>query len=215
MAQVLNMAPQVTVSEINLSSAFKVNFNFHLNNSLRKFAFTTGGQGFYHRVTILGTTSGHRVIRGLKKRFKETGVKPEFIHMSGTGCTGDGAEGMFSSDVIYNDMDIAQIESLKPTQSHRDVDLAIVEADTQVLPGAVYGAIILGEGKNITTSVDVNEINGDATFDEIASIIEDKAVPRRPVTQAELAQYYPGHVIINRFFGDNCHAVAKRARAMG
>ncbi|KAJ7589792.1 hypothetical protein C8J56DRAFT_888018 [Mycena floridula] len=220
------------------------------------------------------------ILRGLKKRFKETGVKPDVIHMSGTGCTGDGAEGMFSSDIVYNDMDIAQIESLKPTQSHRDVDLAIVEADTQgyvntyiILPGAVYGtpggvlaragiqnatnlvfttmlkqsilrggAIILGEGKNITTSVDVNEIadfmellfdsitsnqaahgrngyyflvNGDATFDEIASVIEDKAGPRRPVTQAELAQYYPGRVIINRFFGDNCRAVAKRARAMG
>ncbi|KAJ7588290.1 hypothetical protein C8J56DRAFT_890096 [Mycena floridula] len=104
------------------------------------------------------------------------------------------------------------------------------------------GAIILGEGKNITTSIDVNEIadfmellfnsitsnqvahgrngyyflvNGNATFDEIASVIEDKAVPRRPVTQAELAQYYPGRVIINRFFGDNCRAVAEKARAMG
>ncbi|KAJ7572397.1 hypothetical protein C8J56DRAFT_1076666 [Mycena floridula] len=55
MAQVLNMAPQVvTVLE-----------NLHLPLVVK--APTTGGQGFYHRVTILGTTSGHRVIRQRRK----------------------------------------------------------------------------------------------------------------------------------------------------
>ncbi|KAF7351967.1 NmrA domain-containing protein [Mycena venus] len=86
------------------------------------------------------------ILRGLKKRFGVTGIKPVLIHMSGTGCLGDRAKGEFSSETIYNDLDIAQIETLPATQAHRNVDLAIVEADTQeytdtyiVLPGIVYG----------------------------------------------------------------------------
>ncbi|KAJ7885496.1 NAD-P-binding protein [Mycena olivaceomarginata] len=87
------------------------------------------------------------ILRGLKKRFTITGVKPVLIHMSGTGCLGDRAKGEFSSQTIYNDLDIAQIETLPATQPHRNVDLAIVEADRQgytntyiVIPGLVYGA---------------------------------------------------------------------------
>jgi len=86
------------------------------------------------------------ILRGLKKRFETTGIKPVLIHMSGTGCLGDRAKGEFSSQTIYNDMDIAQVETLPATQPHRIVDLAIVDADRQgytdtyiVLPGLVYG----------------------------------------------------------------------------
>ncbi|KAJ6451924.1 hypothetical protein C8R45DRAFT_1041487 [Mycena sanguinolenta] len=86
------------------------------------------------------------ILSGLKKRFELTSNKPVLIHMSGTGFLGDSAKGEFSSEVIYNDLDIAQIESLPATQYHRNVDLAIVEADTQgythtyiVVPGIVYG----------------------------------------------------------------------------
>ncbi|KAJ6472574.1 hypothetical protein C8R45DRAFT_757642, partial [Mycena sanguinolenta] len=51
-------------------------------------------------------------------------------------------------EVIANDLDIVQIESLPATQHHRNVDLevAIVEADKKgsthtyiVVPGIVYG----------------------------------------------------------------------------
>lgn len=38
---------------------------------------------------------------------------------------------MYAYDTIYNDTDVKQIESLAPTQLHRSVDLAIVEADKQ------------------------------------------------------------------------------------
>ena len=43
----------------------------------------------------------------------------------------DDAQGMYAYDTIYNDTDVKQIESLAPTQLHRSVDLAIVEADKQ------------------------------------------------------------------------------------
>jgi hypothetical protein len=36
--------------------------------------------------------------------------------------------GMFASENIYSDLDIAKIETLPLTQLHREIDLAIVEA---------------------------------------------------------------------------------------
>ncbi|KAF8145741.1 hypothetical protein K438DRAFT_1871346 [Mycena galopus ATCC 62051] len=86
------------------------------------------------------------ILRGLRKRFQITGVKPVLIHMSGTGYLGDQAKGEFSSQTIYNDLDIAQIETLPATQPHRNVDFAVVEADKQgythtyiAVPGVFYG----------------------------------------------------------------------------
>ncbi|KAJ7844501.1 hypothetical protein B0H14DRAFT_3455503 [Mycena olivaceomarginata] len=85
------------------------------------------------------------ILRGLKKRFETTRIKPTLLHMSGTGCLADDAKGMFSQ-TVYKDTDITQIETLPATQPQRNVDLAIVDADTQgyinsyiVLPGIVFG----------------------------------------------------------------------------
>jgi hypothetical protein len=38
---------------------------------------------------------------------------------------------MYAYDTIYNDADPDQIETLAPTQMHRDVDLALLNADKQ------------------------------------------------------------------------------------
>ena len=43
----------------------------------------------------------------------------------------DDAQGMYPSDVIYSDMDVAQLEAIPETQPHRIVDLDIVKADEQ------------------------------------------------------------------------------------
>lgn len=58
----------------------------------------------------------------------------------------DDAHGMFSSDKIYSDLNIAQLETLPETQPHRLVDLALTKADKEgyvktyiVLPGTIYG----------------------------------------------------------------------------
>jgi len=68
------------------------------------------------------------------------------IHTSGTGVLADNAAGMYATETIYNDLDVAQIESLADTQMHRDVDLLIVEADKAgylksyiILPSTIYG----------------------------------------------------------------------------
>ncbi|KAK7453288.1 hypothetical protein VKT23_011963 [Stygiomarasmius scandens] len=91
-------------------------------------------------------------LKGMKKRFEETGKQPIFIHTasidptSGTGVYLDLAGGMRSTDVIYDDANPDQIETLAPTQPHRIVDLEIIAADKEgyiksyiVLPPTVYG----------------------------------------------------------------------------
>ncbi|KAJ7764319.1 hypothetical protein B0H16DRAFT_1718256 [Mycena metata] len=103
------------------------------------------------------------ILRGLKRRCEVTHVKPILIHMSGTGCLADGAQGAFSSETVYSDLDVAQIETLPATQPHRNVDLAIVEADNQgytetyiVLPGLVLGTphgILAREGVQNPTNL--------------------------------------------------------------
>lgn len=41
----------------------------------------------------------------------------------------DDARGMFATNTIYSDLNIPQLESLPESQPHREVDLALVEAD--------------------------------------------------------------------------------------
>jgi nucleoside-diphosphate-sugar epimerase len=88
------------------------------------------------------------ILKGLKTRHDTgtTGNVPTLIHTSGTGVLIDHAKGMFAYDTIYSDNDIEQIESIAPTQPHRNVDLEIVEADGEgyvktyiILPSTIYG----------------------------------------------------------------------------
>ncbi|KAF8962780.1 NAD-P-binding protein [Flammula alnicola] len=86
------------------------------------------------------------ILQGLKDRFEKTGKVPSLIHTSGTGVLIDDARGMFSTDTIYSDLDISQLESLPVTQPHRSVDLTVVNADKEgyvktyiILPSTIYG----------------------------------------------------------------------------
>lgn len=48
-----------------------------------------------------------------------------------TGVLNDNAKGMYATETIYDDFNADQIEALPDTQLHRDVDVAVVEADKQ------------------------------------------------------------------------------------
>jgi len=85
-------------------------------------------------------------LQGLKKRFEETGKKPIFINTSGTGVLSDDAAGMHPTETIWDDANPDQMETLKPTQPHRPVDLKIVAADAEgyvktyiILPATIWG----------------------------------------------------------------------------
>ncbi|KAJ7912357.1 hypothetical protein B0H13DRAFT_2007772 [Mycena leptocephala] len=53
---------------------------------------------------------------------------------------------MYAGTIVYDDSDADQIETIAPTQIHRDVDLAITTADAEgyiksyiILPSSIYG----------------------------------------------------------------------------
>ncbi|KAF8884044.1 hypothetical protein BD779DRAFT_1742694 [Infundibulicybe gibba] len=135
------------------------------------------------------------ILRGMKKRFETTGVAPKLINTSGTGVLSDDAAGQYAADVIYDDANPDQIETLAPTQPHRDVDLEILNADKQgyvkayiILPGMIYGiakALIrasldrgsggmVGQGKNFWANVDIEEL-GDLYLALYKSIVTNPA----------------------------------------
>ncbi|KAI6012080.1 hypothetical protein BKA83DRAFT_676974 [Pisolithus microcarpus] len=85
------------------------------------------------------------ILRGSKKRYEATGRQPLLIHTSGTGVLVDDAKGLHSTDIIYDDLNPDQIETLAITQLHRNVDVAIVDADREnyvktyvILPSTIY-----------------------------------------------------------------------------
>ncbi|KAJ7106230.1 hypothetical protein C8R44DRAFT_715092 [Mycena epipterygia] len=90
--------------------------------------------------------AANATLRGSKKRFERTGVPQTYINTSGTGVLTDDAKGMFRYDTVYDDSNAAQLETLDPAQPHRNVDLALLEADKAgyiksyiILPATIYG----------------------------------------------------------------------------
>ncbi|KAF7791748.1 hypothetical protein EIP86_002772 [Pleurotus ostreatoroseus] len=86
------------------------------------------------------------ILAGLKKRKTATDTVPILIHTSGTGEIATEAKGMFPSDLIYDDMDLAQLETIPKVAPHRVVDLTIMKADhegyvrTYILaPSTIWG----------------------------------------------------------------------------
>ncbi|KAI5997249.1 hypothetical protein F5J12DRAFT_895891 [Pisolithus orientalis] len=81
------------------------------------------------------------ILRGLTKRYDATGQQPLLIHTSGTAVLVDDAKGLHPTDVVYDDLNPDQIETLAITQPHRKVDVAIVDADKRayiILPSTIY-----------------------------------------------------------------------------
>ncbi|KAF8623670.1 hypothetical protein AX17_007368 [Amanita inopinata Kibby_2008] len=86
------------------------------------------------------------ILAGLKERYDKTGHASTLLHASNAATVIDDEQGMDSTDIVYSDMNIPQLETLHIAQPHRIVDVALVEADAQgyvesyiILPGTIYG----------------------------------------------------------------------------
>lgn len=55
------------------------------------------------------------------------------VDNSSKGVIVDNAEGMHSDCTVYSDLD-TDLETFPPSQPHRDIDLAVVQADTEGTP---------------------------------------------------------------------------------
>ncbi|KAL4252221.1 NAD(P)-dependent Metabolic Enzyme [Abortiporus biennis] len=105
------------------------------------------------------------ICRGLKKRRVTAGETPIFIHTSGTAVIIDDARGLHPTDIIYNDLNADQIESIPPTAFRRNVDLAIAEADKEgyltsyiVIPSTIWGVPstpLIDAGLQKTSSIQI------------------------------------------------------------
>ncbi|KAJ3566143.1 hypothetical protein NP233_g7180 [Leucocoprinus birnbaumii] len=85
-------------------------------------------------------------LRGFKRRYQVTGKPSIFIHTSGTGLLSDNAAGMYATTKVWNDADADDLETLPDKAPHRNVDLAIIDADKEgfvqaylVAPSTIYG----------------------------------------------------------------------------
>ncbi|KIP05180.1 hypothetical protein PHLGIDRAFT_31023 [Phlebiopsis gigantea 11061_1 CR5-6] len=88
------------------------------------------------------------ILTGLRKRHAKLGDLPILIHTSGTGILTEGQEtkGERPTDVIYDDSDFDQVANIKPAALHRNVDLAVFQADKEgfvrtyiILPSTIWG----------------------------------------------------------------------------
>ncbi|EKM78697.1 hypothetical protein AGABI1DRAFT_41510, partial [Agaricus bisporus var. burnettii JB137-S8] len=86
------------------------------------------------------------ILRGLRRRHRATGIPSIFIHTSGTGLLSDNAAGLYATDKIWDDADADDLETLPDSAPHRDVDLAMINADNEgyvrtylVAPSTIYG----------------------------------------------------------------------------
>ncbi|KAL1944844.1 hypothetical protein VTO73DRAFT_2464 [Trametes versicolor] len=86
------------------------------------------------------------LLSGLRKRHANTGDLPILIHTSGASVVTDDARGEYAAGTVYSDLDVELLKSIPATNLHRNVDLLVLEADTQgytrshiVFPSTIYG----------------------------------------------------------------------------
>ncbi|KAK1215399.1 hypothetical protein PQX77_022002 [Marasmius sp. AFHP31] len=83
--------------------------------------------------------------KGLKKRFEATGKRPILIHTSGAAVLNDTSVGEYTSETIYDDENVEQLDTISPDALHRPVDLKVLKADEDgyvktyiICPGIIY-----------------------------------------------------------------------------
>lgn len=108
---------------------------------------TTAHDIIIHTATADHLPSVEAVLDGVKARAAK-GQPTIFIHTSGTSVLNDDAAGAFKSDKIYYDRPRDDIDSVSDNALHREVDLAIVNAQKELkekaklaimIPPLIYG----------------------------------------------------------------------------
>ncbi|KAK7690529.1 hypothetical protein QCA50_005627 [Cerrena zonata] len=89
------------------------------------------------------------ILRGAQKRHATVGDLPIYIHTSGTAELADSdALGNKTTDVIWDDTNVEQVESIPDAAFHRNVSLEVIAADKAgyvksyiILPSTIYGRV--------------------------------------------------------------------------
>lgn len=76
---------------------------------------------------------------------KGKGKNTIYIHVSGTGALVDDARGTHDQHISYDDADSAHINTLPPSNIHRDVDTYLLEQSDKIALHIVYPSTIWGQ----------------------------------------------------------------------
>ncbi|KAG7096106.1 hypothetical protein E1B28_006782 [Marasmius oreades] len=86
------------------------------------------------------------VLKGMKKRYEDTGKPPILIHTSGTGVVWDRSKEDGAKGIVWDDEDVAQLDTIHPEAIHRPAELKVLAADQEgyvktyiVSPSIIYG----------------------------------------------------------------------------
>ncbi|TFK45846.1 NAD(P)-binding protein [Heliocybe sulcata] len=100
----------------------------------------------FQNVEIANVVPIKAILRGLKRRFQETGTRPVVIHTSGTAAVNDSANGMYDSNTVYSDMEPDRVQSDEFVLPHRFVNAELLKADQEgyirshiIYPSTVWG----------------------------------------------------------------------------
>ncbi|CAC9890275.1 unnamed protein product [Aureobasidium pullulans] len=114
---------------------------------------TTASDIVIHTATADHLPSVQAVIKGIEQRAEED-KHTYYIHTSGCSFLSDDSHGEYGSDTIYKDTDPAALDARPDTSSHREIDLAILDARNRLglkaklfimLPPLIYGASTHGK----------------------------------------------------------------------
>ncbi|KAF8552970.1 NAD(P)-binding protein [Imleria badia] len=90
--------------------------------------------------------ANNAILRGLKKRYEETGKAPILIHTTGSAIVMDDPKGAYGTEEVWDDTDLAKLDTIADTQIHRNVDAPILAADKEgylkaylVCPSTIFG----------------------------------------------------------------------------
>ncbi|KAL2811558.1 hypothetical protein BDW59DRAFT_55232 [Aspergillus cavernicola] len=95
----------------------------------------------FHTATADHLPSVEAILDGIRERTKR-GQETIYIHTSGASLLGDGAQGSYKSDVIFDDDKPSGIDQLPDSAAHREIDLAIVNAQKELSPHAKFAIMI-------------------------------------------------------------------------
>ncbi|KAH9809295.1 Weak similarity to Ypseudotuberculosis CDP-3,6-dideoxy-D-glycero-L-glycero-4-hexulose-5-epimerase [Teratosphaeria destructans] len=113
-----------------------------------------------HTATADHLPSVQAVLDGVKQRARK-GQMTIYIHTSGTSVLDDGAEGSRKSEKVYHDNVRSEIDSVPESAPHREIDLAIVQAQEELGEKAKIAIMIpyVPNSYHIPSSINPDPVN--------------------------------------------------------
>lgn len=95
----------------------------------------------FHTATADHLPSAVAILDGIKQQASK-GLDTIYIHTSGTSVLDDSAEGGEKSEKIYHDNKRDEVDSVPDNAPHREIDLAIVQAQKELAANAKIAIMI-------------------------------------------------------------------------